>query len=125
MVPTFSFGCGTGGGNSTMDNVNVYHYLNIKRVARRTQAHMWFRIPNQIYFNLNAVENLRQFPSQSTVIVTNPLLEQMGLVDLVRRAVPPQTMLRVLSIPDGEPETKVILQGLEALHLHRADQIIA
>ena len=62
MVPTFSFGCGTGGGNSTTDNVNVYHYLNIKRVARRTQAPMWFRIPNQIYFNRNAVENLRQFP---------------------------------------------------------------
>ena len=59
MVPTFSFGCGTGGGNSTMDNVNVYHYLNIKRVARRTPAHMWFRVPNQIYFNMNAVENLR------------------------------------------------------------------
>src|SRR5690242_11987398 len=35
MVPTFSFGCGTGGGNSTTDNVNVYHYLNIKRMARR------------------------------------------------------------------------------------------
>jgi len=33
---TFSFGCGTGGGNSTTDNVNVYQYLNIKRVARRT-----------------------------------------------------------------------------------------
>ena len=64
MVPTFSFGCGTGGGNSTTDNVNVYHYLNIKRVARRTQAHMWFRVPNQIYFNMNAVENLRNFPSR-------------------------------------------------------------
>ena len=63
MVPTFSFGCGTGGGNSTMDNVNVYHYLNIKRLARRTPPHMWFRIPNQIYFNPNAVENLRQFPT--------------------------------------------------------------
>ena len=62
LVPTFSFGCGTGGGNSTTDNVNIYHYLNIKRVARRTQAHMWFRVPNQIYFNLNAVENLRQIP---------------------------------------------------------------
>ena len=72
MVPTFSFGCGTGGGNSTTDNVNVYHYLNIKRVARRTQTHMWFRVPNQIYFNMNAVENLRQFPSRSTIIVTNP-----------------------------------------------------
>src|ERR1700741_4110917 len=72
MVPTFSFGCGTGGGNSTVDNVNVYHYLNIKRVARRTQAHMWFRVPNQIYFNVNAVENVRQFPSSSTISVTNP-----------------------------------------------------
>ena len=29
LVPTFSFGCGTGGGNSTTDNVNVQHYLNI------------------------------------------------------------------------------------------------
>src|ERR1700687_4478651 len=103
MVPTFSFGCGTGGGNSTTDNVNVYNYLNIKRVARRTQAHMWFRVPNQIYFNMNAVENLRQFPSQSTLIVTNPLLEQMGHLDIVRRAIPPQTPVRVLAIPDAEP----------------------
>jgi hypothetical protein len=47
LVPTFSFGCGTGGGNSTTDNVNIYHYLNIKRVARRTQTHMWFRVPTR------------------------------------------------------------------------------
>jgi acetaldehyde dehydrogenase/alcohol dehydrogenase len=125
MVPTFSFGCGTGGGNSTTDNVNMYHYLNIKRVARRTQAHMWFRIPNQIYFNRNAVENLRQFSSRSTVIVTNPQLEQMGLVDLVRRALPPQTPVRVLAIPDAEPEVQVVLQGVEALNLQQADQIVA
>src|SRR5947209_9898075 len=78
MVPTFSFGCGTGGGNSTTDNVNVYHYLNIKRVARRTPAHMWFRVPNQIYFNRNAVENLRQFPSAYTIVITNPALERFG-----------------------------------------------
>ncbi len=90
MVPTFSFGCGTGGGNSTTDNVNVYHYLNIKRVARRTPAHMWFRVPNQIYFNMNAVENLRNFPSRSTVIITNPAMEQIGHVDIVRRYIPPE-----------------------------------
>jgi acetaldehyde dehydrogenase/alcohol dehydrogenase len=125
MVPTFSFGCGTGGGNSTTDNVNMYHYLNIKRVARRTQAQMWFRIPNQIYFNMYAVENLGQFPSQSTVIVTNPLLEQMGHVDIVRRSLPAGTPVRVLAIPDAEPELKVIVEGLAALNLIRADQIIA
>jgi acetaldehyde dehydrogenase/alcohol dehydrogenase len=125
MVPTFSFGCGTGGGNSTTDNVNVYHYLNIKRVARRTPAHMWFRIPNQIYFNRNAVENLQRFSSRSTVIVTNPALEQMGHVDIVRRWISPQARVRVLSIPDAEPEMKVVTEGVEALKLYGADQVVA
>jgi acetaldehyde dehydrogenase / alcohol dehydrogenase len=125
MVPTFSFGCGTAGGNSTTDNVNVYHYLNIKRLARRTQAHMWFRVPNQIYFNRNAVENLRQFPSRSTIIVTNPALEQIGLLDTVRRSIPSDTLVRVLRIPDAEPEVCVIDHGVETLGACRADQIIA
>jgi acetaldehyde dehydrogenase/alcohol dehydrogenase len=125
MVPTFSFGCGTGGGNSTTDNVNVYNYLNIKRVARRTQAHMWFRIPNQIYFNMNAVENLRHFPSRSTVIITNPAMEQIGHVDTVRRHIPPETLVHVSVIPDAEPEIRVILQGVEALNFYKADQIVA
>src|SRR5579864_94570 len=125
MVPTFSFGCGTGGGNSTTDNLNLYHYLNIKRVARRTQAHMWFRVPNQIYFNMNAVENLRQFPSRSTVIITNPAMEQIGHVDTVRRHIPPQTLVHVSVIPDAEPEVKVVMQGVEALNFYKADQIIA
>jgi acetaldehyde dehydrogenase / alcohol dehydrogenase len=125
MVPTFSFGCGTGGGNSTMDNVNVYHYLNIKHVARRTQAHMWFRVPNQIYFNMNAVENLLKFPSRSTLIVTNPPLEQIGHVKVVLRNIPPGTFAHVLTIPDAEPELKVIMQGLETLKSYKVDQIIA
>src|ERR1700758_349392 len=125
LVPTFSFGCGTGGGNSTTDNVNIFHYLNIKRLARRTQTHMWFRVPNQIYFNMNAVENLREFPSLSTIIVTSPLLEQMGHVDLVRRHICPKTHVHVQVIPDAEPEVKVITQGVEALNFYKADQIIA
>ena len=125
MVPTFSFGCGTGGGNSTTDNVNVYHYLNIKRVARRTQAHMWFRVPNQIYFNMNAVENLHLFPSRSTIIITNPAMEHLGHVNTVRRYIPPETLVHVSVIPDAEPEVKVVMQGVEALNFYKADQIIA
>jgi acetaldehyde dehydrogenase/alcohol dehydrogenase len=125
LAPTFSFGCGTGGGNSTTDNVNIYHYLNIKRVARRIQAHMWFRVPNQIYFNMNAVENIRQFASRSTIIITNPSMEQLGHVDLVRRYIPEGTHVHVSVIPDAEPEIKVVMQGVEALNFYRADQIIA
>ena len=125
LVPTFAFGCGTGGGNSTTDNVNIYHYLNIKRLARRTQNHMWFRIPNQIYFNMNAVENVRQFPSRSTVVITNAALERAGHVDVVRRSIPPQTHVHVSVIPDAEPELKVVLQGVQDLNFYKADQIIA
>jgi acetaldehyde dehydrogenase / alcohol dehydrogenase len=125
MVPTFSFGCGTGGGNSTTDNVNIYHYLNIKRQARRMPPHMWFRVPNQIYFNMNAVENVNSFPSHSTVIITNPALEQIGHVDIVRRYISPQTRVHISVIPDTEPELKVVLQGVEELKFYHADQIIA
>jgi acetaldehyde dehydrogenase/alcohol dehydrogenase len=125
LVPTFSFGCGTGGGNSTTDNTNVFHYLNIKRLARRTQAHMWFRVPNQIYFNMNAVENLRQFPSRSTIIVTNPPLERIGHVDVVRRYISADTHVHVLVIPDAEPEVKVVTEGVDTLSFYKADQIIA
>ncbi len=125
LVPTFAFGCGTGGGNSTTDNVNIYHYLNIKRLARRTQNHMWFRVPNQIYFNKNAVENLGQFPSHSTILITSPLLEQIGHVDFVRRHICPKTNVHVLAIPDAEPEKSVIEQGVEKLNFYQADQIIA
>ena len=125
LVPTFSFGCGTGGGNSTTDNVNIQHYLNIKRVARRTQNHMWFRVPNQIFFNLNAVENLGHFPSQITIIVTNPALEHMGHVDIVRRHLCPKTHVHLCVIPDAEPEVQVIQQGVDALNFYKADQIIA
>src|SRR5437868_2620788 len=113
LVPTFSFGCGTGGGNSTTDNVNVYHYLNIKRVARRSKPQMWFRIPNQIYFNMNAVQNVRNFPSRSTVIVTSAPLEQIGHTDVVRRHLAPETHVHVSVIPDTEPELKTVLHGVE------------
>ena len=86
---------------------------------------MWYRVPNQIYFNMNAVENLRQLPSLSTVIVTSPALEQIGHVDLVRRCIPEGTRVHVLVIPDAEPEIKVIMQGVETLNFYKADQIIA
>lgn len=86
---------------------------------------MWFRIPNQIYFNVNAVDNVRNFPSRSTVIVTSPPLEQIGYVDTVRRYIPPQTLVHVTVIPDAEPELKSIMDGVEALNFYKADQIIA
>ena len=125
MVPTFSFGCGTGGGNSTTDNVNVYHYLNIKRMARRTQAP---------YVVSRSQSNLLQ-PECGGESAPVPFslhhhhyqsgLEQIGHVDTVRRHIPPETLVHVSVIPDAEPEVKVVMQGVEALNFYKADQIIA
>ena len=86
---------------------------------------MWFRVPNQIYFNLNAVENVREFPSRSTMIVTSPGMEQLGHMDTVRRCIPEGTRIHVSVIPDAEPELKVILRGVEELNFYKVDQIIA
>src|SRR5207249_9209218 len=58
-------------------------------------------------------------------IVTSPVLEQIGHVDLVRRQICPKTQVHVQVIPDAEPEVKVIMQGVEALNFYKADQIIA
>jgi acetaldehyde dehydrogenase/alcohol dehydrogenase len=71
------------------------------------------------------VENLRNFPSRSTLIITNPALEQMGHVDTVRRCFPPETQVRVTIIPDAEPDIKIVMQGVEALNFYKADQIVA
>src|SRR5208337_4965570 len=79
----------------------------------------------QIYFNMNAVENLGHLPSRSTIIITKPAMEQIGHVDIVRRYIPPQTHVHVAVIPDAEPEFKVVMQGVEALNFYGADQIIA
>jgi acetaldehyde dehydrogenase/alcohol dehydrogenase len=86
---------------------------------------MWFRVPNQIYFNMNAVENLGGFRSRSTIIVTNPALEQIGHVDIVRRYIAPETRVHISVIPDAEPELGVILKGVEELKFYQADQIVA
>ena len=86
---------------------------------------MWFRVPDQIYFNRNAVENVHQFPSQSTIIITNAALERFGHVDMVRRYLPEGTHVHVTVIPDAEPEVKVVMQGVAELNFYKADQIIA
>jgi acetaldehyde dehydrogenase/alcohol dehydrogenase len=57
--------------------------------------------------------------------VTNPALEQMGHVNIVRRSIPPETLVRVLAIPDAEPEVKVVMHGVETLNSYAVDQIIA
>ncbi|HMO22145.1 MAG TPA: hypothetical protein PKC98_14410, partial [Candidatus Melainabacteria bacterium] len=48
---TLSFGCGTGGGNITSDNVGIKNLMNYKRVPRRKNFTYSFQTTKNIYVN--------------------------------------------------------------------------
>ena len=125
LTPTLSFGCGTGGGNSTIENVTVKHYLNIKSVAARTPAHQWFRAPNQIYFNQHALENLRDLRARNVLIVTSKDLDELGLVDAVRAHLPAGVPCHVFDRVEAEPTYRVVADGVAAIRYQKPDHIIA
>jgi acetaldehyde dehydrogenase/alcohol dehydrogenase len=125
LSPTFSFGCGTGGGNITMDNLNIYHYMNIKRVARRTPGNAWFRLPNQIYFNFNSLENLRGINSETTVIISTKGAEKRGHIDIVRSFLNQSIHVHAFSEVEPEPTLATVLNGVRVLNNYRPDHIIA
>ena len=125
LTPTLSFGCGTGGGNSTIENVTVKHYLNMKSVAARTPAHQWFRAPNQIYFNQHALENLRDLPARNVLIVTSKDLDDLGLVETVRAHLPAGVPVHVFDRVEIEPTYRVVADGVAAIRYQKPDHLIA
>jgi acetaldehyde dehydrogenase/alcohol dehydrogenase len=50
LKPSLTLGCGTWGGNSVSENVEVKHLINIKTVAERRHNMLWFRAPDKVYF---------------------------------------------------------------------------
>ena len=125
LRPTFSFGCGSGGGNSTIENVSVRNYMNVKQLAKRTPAHQWFRAPNQIYYNLHALENLRALDARNVLIVTSQDLDDLGFVDQVRAYLPNGVHCHVFNEVEIEPTYRVITRGVEAIQHHHPDHLIA
>ncbi len=125
LTPTLSFGCGTGGGNSTTENVTAKHYLNIKKVANRTPAHQWFRSPSQIYFNSHALENLRDLDVANVLIVTSQDLDQLGFVDRIRSFLATGVACHVFDRVEVEPTYAVVQAGVEAMQHQKPDCLIA
>jgi acetaldehyde dehydrogenase / alcohol dehydrogenase len=125
LIPTFSFGCGTGGGNITMDNINVKHYLNLKKVAKRTTASMWFRVPNEIYFNQHSIEALRAIKSNTTIIITTAGHVQRGQVEMVKAQLQQVPIIQVYTDTSPEPPFSEVLRGVEMLKRFNPDTVIA
>lgn len=125
LAPTFSFGCGTGGGNSTIENVTVKNYLNVKQMAKRTPIDQWFRVPNRIHYNAHAVENLRDLDCKNVLMITSQELDQLGFKDRIHGFLPAGVLFHTFSEVAVEPTFEVVMRGVEAIKHHRPDHLIA
>lgn len=124
LTPTFSLGCGTWGGSSTTDNVNYRNLLNIKTVARRRTPPQWFRVPSDTYFNVGALDNLRDVPTRTTLVVTDEFNEHRGVADDIRRTVTAHEV-HVFSDVTPEPGEDQIRSGAALIERWRPDLIVA
>ena len=124
MTPTFSLGCGTWGGSVTTDNVNYRNLLNIKTVSRRQSPPQWFRVPSDTYFNVGALDSLREVRAQQAVLVTDPGSESRGVAEEVRNHLD-RVGVHVFSDIGEEPGEEQIRAGVEVLDELRPDLLIA
>lgn len=56
LLPTFTIGCGSVGGNATSQNIGPENLLDVKQVAMRRENMLWMRIPNKVYFKYGCIE---------------------------------------------------------------------
>jgi len=124
LTPTFSLGCGTWGGSTTTENVNVHQLLNLKTVSQRRTPPQWFRVPSTTYFNAGALDNLHDVDCHTAVIVTDPDSDARGVTDLVRGKLP-TVHVHVFSEVQPEPDEHVVRRGVELLDRVRPDTIVA
>ena len=63
LPPSFTLSCGSGGKNSTTDNISTRHLLNIHRICRRRVNQRWMNIDHKKYLDesLTADEIEKEF----------------------------------------------------------------
>ncbi len=122
---TLSFGCGTGGGNITSDNVGIKNLLNYKRVPKRTNFTLSFHTTKNIYINPGSLDHLRSLKTKSAVIITTPSASKRGHLSLVTERLPQDCVVSVFNEIGEEPDIADVEQALIAMRRAQPDTIIA
>ena len=128
LDPSLTLGCGSWGGNSTSENVEPHHLLNIKTVAERRENMLWFRVPPKVYFKYGSLPvALRDLAGkQRAFIITDKPLYDLGMTQHV------ETVLDELGIKhqvfydvEPDPSLDTVHKGLDAANAFAPDVIIA
>jgi acetaldehyde dehydrogenase/alcohol dehydrogenase len=122
---TLSFGCGTGGGNITTDNVGIANLLNYKRVPKRRNFTLTFQTTKNIYINPGSIEHLRGLKTKSAFVVTSPSAASRGHLSLILERLPQNCRVDVFSHVSAEPDWSTIERALTMMKQSRPDTVIA
>jgi acetaldehyde dehydrogenase / alcohol dehydrogenase len=122
---TLSFGCGTGGGNITTDNVGVQNLLNYKRVPHRKNFVMSFQTTKNIYINPGSIEHLRALKTRSALVVTSGSAASRGHLSMVLERLPESCRVDVFSQVGVEPDFATVERAVGMMRKSQPDTIIA
>jgi acetaldehyde dehydrogenase / alcohol dehydrogenase len=122
---TLSFGCGTGGGNITTDNVGIQNLINRKRVPKRRNFTLTFQTTKNIYINPGSIEHLRGLKTKSAFVVTSPSAANRGHLSMVLERLPQDCRVDVYSHVGVEPDWATIERAVQMMRQTKPDTIIA
>ncbi len=122
---TLSFGCGTGGGNNTCDNVGIKNLLNYKRVANRTNFTLSFTTTKNIYINPGSLDHLRSLKTKSAVIITSRSSAKRGHLAMVTERLPQDCAVTIFNDVGVEPDFNTIEKALVMMRGSAPDTVIA
>jgi acetaldehyde dehydrogenase/alcohol dehydrogenase len=122
---TLVFGCGTGGGNITTDNVGIKNLINYKRVPKRSNFSLTFQTTKNIYINPGSIDNLRNLKTKCAFIVTSASAGRRGHLSAVLERLPGDCRVDVFSGVGVEPDFSTIQKALQQMRQNQPDTVIA
>lgn len=122
---TLSFGCGTGGGNITTDNVGIKNLLNYKRVPRRKNFTLQFQTTKNIYINPGSIDHLRSLKTERAFVVTSRSAARRGHLSMVLERLSHDCKVDVFSDVGVEPDWSTVEKALVMMKQSQPDTVIA
>ncbi len=125
LKTTLSFGCGTGGGNITTDNVGIKNLLNLKRVPKRRTAVFSLSATKNIYNNPGSIDHLRNIETKATFVLTTKSAAKRGHLSAVLERLPSDAQVEVFDQIGVEPDWQKIQEGINKMRQFKPDTVIA
>jgi len=125
LKTTLSFGCGTGGGNITTDNVGIKNLLNLKRVPKRRTAVFSLQTTKNIYNNPGSIDHLRNVETKSAFVLTTKSAGKRGHLSAVLERLPQGCQVEVFDQIGAEPDWEIIQQAINKMRPSKPDTLIA